>query len=284
MAEILSGKPVAEAIREDLKGRIEALRQKGVEPGLVMLRLGAEADDVSYERSLRRLLEGLGLTLRLKELPREASQAELLEEIYKINQDDSVHGCILMRPLPAQVDSETVCAALDPKKDLDGVTGASLAHVMGGCGCGFAPCTAEACIALLDYYGIGLKGERVAVLGRSLAVGRSLSLLLQDRDATVTMCHSKTVDLPSVCRENRILCVAVGRAGLVDEGYIAPHHVIVDVGINVNEEGKLCGDVKREAAETAAAFSPVPGGVGSITVSILARHLIEAAERRSRER
>ncbi len=283
MADILSGKPVAEAIQADLKHRIRALQARSIQPRLAMLRLGAEPGDLSYERSLRRLCDALEIVLDLIELPRDASQAELLEELERANQDPHTHGLILMRPFPAQIDSEAVCAAIAPEKDVDGITAASLARVMAGEGEGFSPCTAEACMALLQHYAIPLAGERVAVLGRSLAVGRSLSLMLQDENATVTMCHSKTRDLPRVCRENRILCVAIGRGNFLTETYISPEHVIVDVGINVDENGKLCGDVSRPAAETARAFSPVPGGVGSVTVSILARHVVEAAEAQNRE-
>ena len=280
MAEILSGKVVAQAISANLEERIANLKAKGVEPCLAIIRMGEEPGDLSYERSIRRTCEPLGIKIELFALGREDSQDNILNCVKSVNADDNIHGCIIMRPLPRHVDQALVCEALAVEKDVDCITGKSLSGLMIGDKMSFRPCTAQACVEILDYYGYALAGERVAVLGRSLAVGRSLSLMLQDRNATVTMCHSKTLDLPKVCKENKILVAAVGKAKLVGSEYVKEGHVIVDVGINVDENGKLCGDVDREAVEnTVAAISPVPGGVGGITVAVLASHVIEAAER-----
>lgn len=280
MAEILSGKPVSQAMTADLEKRIAALKDKGVEPCLAIIRMGEEPGDLSYERSIRRTCEPLGIRIELFALGREETQDAVLSCVKNVNSDNSIHGCIIMRPLPRHIDQAYVCDTLDVSKDVDCITGNSLGRLMSGDKKSFRPCTAQACIEILDHYGYNIAGERVAVLGRSLAVGRSLSLMLQDRNATVTMCHSKTVDLPRVCKENRFIVAAVGRAKLVNSDYVNDSHVIVDVGINVDENGKLCGDVDRQAVEaTVAAISPVPGGVGGITVAVLARHVIEAAER-----
>ena len=280
MAEILSGKPVAQAITADLEKRIAALKEKGVEPTLAIIRMGEEPGDLSYERSIRRTCEPLGINVELFSLDREEQQTKVLETVKSVNDNDKIHGCIIMRPLPRHIDQAFVCDMLDVKKDVDCITGKSLSGLMVGDKNTFRPCTPQACLEILDHYGYELAGERVAVLGRSLAVGRSLALMLQDRNATVTMCHSRTQNLPEVCKESKILVAAVGKAKLVNENYVNQNHVIVDVGINVDENGKLCGDVDREAVEnTVAAISPVPGGVGGITVAVLAQHVIEAAER-----
>ena len=263
MAEILSGKPVAQAIIADLEKRIAALKEKGVEPTLAIIRMGEEPGDLSYERSIRRTCEPLGINIELFALSREEQQSKVVETIESVNDNDKIHGCIIMRPLPRHIDQALVCDMLDVKKDVDCITGKSLSGLMVGDKDTFRPCTPQACVEILDYYGYKLEGEKVAVLGRSLAVGRSLSLMLQDRNATVTMCHSRTRNLPEVCKESRILVAAVGKAKLVNADYVNQNHVIVDVGINVDENGKLCGDVDREAVEnTVAAISPVPGGVG----------------------
>lgn len=280
MAEILSGKSVAQAMNEKLEKRIAALKEKGVEPCLAIIRMGEEPGDLSYERSIRRTCDPLGIKVELFALAKEETQDVVLNTVKGVNKNANIHGCIIMRPLPKHIDQAVVCEELDVNKDVDCITGKSLSCLMSGYKDSFRPCTAQACIEILDHYGYNLAGERVAVLGRSLAVGRSLSLMLQDRNATVTMCHSKTLNLPEVCKENKIIVAAVGRAKMVDLNYVNQNHVIVDVGINVDENGKLCGDVDREAVEnTVAAISPVPGGVGGITVAVLAQHVIEAAER-----
>ena len=212
-------------------------------------------------------------------LPPDISQEALIDRIEQVNADPAIHGCLLLRPLPKHMDSAKVCDALVPEKDLDGMGCRALGALFAGRKDAFAPCTAQACLEMLKFYGIDPAGKRAAVIGRSLVIGRPAGELLLQADATVTLCHSRTPELPAVCREADILIVAVGRAGMIGAEHTRPGQVILDVGVN-SVEGKLCGDVRtEEAEETAAAVSPVPGGVGAVTPSVLMAHLVEAAER-----
>lgn len=281
MAELLRGAPVATAITTELAGRVEALSARGVMPTLAVVRVGERGADLSYERSILKRAEKVGIRVERVALGNDCTQEELLAEVSRINADAAVHGCLLFRPLPAGIDEGAVCAALEPAKDVDGITPGSLYGVFAGRVHGFAPCTAEAVLALLDHYGIGLDGARVTVVGRSLVIGRPVSMLLQARNATVTMCHTHTADLAAECSRADVVVVAAGHAGSVGAGCFAPGQAIVDVGTNWDEAaGKLVGDVDFTAAEpTVAAITPVPGGVGAITTAILARHVVEAAER-----
>ena len=279
MAQRLLGRPVAEAIKEDLARRVAALAEKGVTPRLAVIRLGEDPGDMAYERSILRSCEKLGCAAESMTLPSDISQAALITRIEQVNADPSIHGCLLLLPLPKHMDSAKVCDALAPEKDLDGMGCRALGALFAGREDAFAPCTAQACLEMLKYYGIDPAGKRAAVVGRSLVIGRPVGQLLLQADATVTLCHSRTPELPAVCREADILIVAVGRAGMIGAEHTRPGQVILDVGVN-SVEGKLCGDVRtEEAEETAAAVSPVPGGVGAVTPSVLMAHLVEAAER-----
>ena len=279
MAQRLLGRPVAEAIKEDLARRVAALAEKGVTPRLAVIRLGEDPGDMAYERSILRNCEKLGCAAQSMALPPDISQEALIDRIEQVNADPAIHGCLLLRPLPKHMDSAKVCDALAPEKDLDGMGCRALGALFAGREDAFAPCTAQACLEMLKYYGIDPAGKRAAVVGRSLVIGRPVGQLLLHADATVTLCHSRTPDLPAVCREADILIVAVGRAGMIGAEHTRPGQVILDVGVN-SVEGKLCGDVRtEEAEETAAAVSPVPGGVGAVTPSVLMAHLVEAAER-----
>ena len=279
MAQRLLGRPVADAIKEDLARRVAALAEKGVTPRLAVIRLGEDPGDMAYERSILRNCEKLGCAAQSMALPPDISQEALIDRIEQVNADPAIHGCLLLRPLPKRMDSAKVCDALAPEKDLDGMGCRALGALFAGREDAFAPCTAQACLEMLKYYGIDPAGKRAAVVGRSLVIGRPVSQLLLHADATVTLCHSRTPDLPAVCREADILIVAVGRAGMIGAEHTRPGQVILDVGVN-SLEGKLCGDVRtEEAEETAAAVSPVPGGVGAVTPSVLMAHLVEAAER-----
>ena len=279
MAQRLLGRPVADAIKEDLARRVAALAEKGVTPRLAVIRLGEDAGDMAYERSILRNCEKLGCAAQSMALPPVISQEALIDRIEQVNADPAIHGCLLLRPLPKHMDSAKVCDALAPEKDLDGMGCRALGALFAGREDAFAPCTAQACLEMLKYYGIDPAGKRAAVVGRSLVIGRPVGQLLLHADATVTLCHSRTPDLPAVCREADILIVAVGRAGMIGAEHTRPGQVILDVGVN-SVEGKLCGDVRtEEAEETAAAVSPVPGGVGAVTPSVLMAHLVEAAER-----
>ena len=280
LAEILKGAPAAAALTEELAARTAALKARGIEPSLAIVRVGARGDDLAYERGAIKRCEKVGIAVRLYELAADADQAELLAVIDEINRDRSIHGCLMFRPLPKHMDERAACEALDVRKDVDCMTSRALASVFTGSGAGFAPCTAQSVIELLDYYGVELAGKRAAVVGRSLVIGRPVSLLLLGRNATVTMCHTKTENLPAVCREADILVVAAGRAGTVTPEFVHPDQVVVDVGINALPDGRLAGDVDFGAVEPLVrAITPVPAGVGSMTTAVLCKHVVEAAER-----
>lgn len=282
MSKELRGAPVAAAIAEGLRRRVDALAEAGRPPVLAVLRVGERPDDLSYERGLQKRADALGIGLRRVLPPEGCGQGELEAAIRSVNEDDEVSGCLMFRPLPAGLDGEAACTLLAPGKDVDGVTPLSLAKVFSGRGRGFAPCTAEAALRLLDHYGIGLSGRRVTVVGRSLVVGRPLALLLQARDATVTLCHSRTRDLAAACRGAEVLVVATGRPRMVGADFVTPGQVVVDVGINWDgEAGRLVGDVDFDAvAPLVSAITPVPGGIGSITTAVLMEHVVSAAELR----
>lgn len=279
MAELLKGAAVAAAITENLLERSRALRSRGVVPTLAILRVGAREEDLAYERGAKSRCAKTEIEVRDFLLPEDYTREQLLTAIETINEDSSIHGCLMFRPLKSKEDEAAACALLGPKKDVDAMTRASLASLLGG-GEGFAPCTAQACIELLDFYGIPLRGKRVTVVGRSLVIGKPVSLLLIGRDATVTVCHTKTENLAEECRRADIVIAAAGRKGVICAEHLREGQIVLDVGVNVDEDGKLCGDVDFAAAEPiVAAITPVPGGVGSVTSSVLAKHVIEAAEK-----
>ena len=278
MAQILKGAPVVAAMNEANAARCVLLKEYGVVPTLAVIRVGAREDDISYERGLMTRCGKVGVQVRSFHLSENASQAELLYYIRKINEDPSIHGCLIFRPLPKQFDDRAVCAALDPQKDIDGITDRSLAGVFTNTKLGYAPCTAQACLEILKYYNVPLSGKRAVVVGRSLVVGKPAAMMLDRENATVTLCNSRTQDLPALCREADVLVVAMGRRGAIGADCLREGQVVVDVGIHVNEEGKLCGDVRFDEAEPIVeAVTPVPGGVGTVTTSVLVGHVVDAA-------
>ena len=280
MSVILKGAPVVAAMNEANAARCAALREKGVVPTLAVVRVGAREDDLSYEKGVMARCAKVGVEVKQFLLPADAAQEELLGVIACINADPSIHGCLLFRPLPRQFDDRTVRAALAPEKDIDGITDGSLAGVFTNTALGYPPCTAQACLEILKFYGISLSGRRAVVVGRSLVVGKPAAMMLDRENATVTLCNSRTRDLPEVCREADIVVVAMGKAGAVGAEHLREGQVVVDVGIHVNEEGKLCGDVRfGEAEPLVEAITPVPGGVGTVTTSVLVSHVVEAAEK-----
>ncbi|MEL7602611.1 MAG: bifunctional 5,10-methylenetetrahydrofolate dehydrogenase/5,10-methenyltetrahydrofolate cyclohydrolase [Bacillota bacterium] len=282
MAELLKGAQVADALNASLAQEIEALNVKGVHPTLAIVRVGERGDDIAYERGAMKRCEKVGVTARQVTLPADISEDALIKQIEALNADTSVHGVLLFRPLPKGLNDDRVRNALAPEKDVDGITDGSLAGVFTGNGVGFPPCTPQACMEVLAYNGIDPKGKRAVVIGRSLVVGKPAAMMLLSRHATVTICHTRTADMPAVCREGEILIVSAGRAGIVDKSYLSPGQVVIDVGINVNEDGSMCGDVKFEDAEAiVGAVTPVPGGVGTVTTSVLVKHVVEAAKRQT---
>ena len=280
MAELWKGAPAAAALTEALIPRAQALRERGIVPTLAIVRVGERPEDLSYERGAMKRCEKVGIAVRQFLLTETSGQADLMEVIEEVNRDDSIHGCLLFRPLPRHMDEQAACAALAPEKDVDGITPGSLAAVFAGSGAGYPPCTAQACLELLDHYGYELKGKRAVVVGRSLVIGKPVSMLLLGRHATVTICHTRTADLPAECRRADVLIAAAGKAGVIGADCLSPGQVVIDVGINADGDGNLVGDVDFAAAEpVAGAITPVPGGVGAVTTSVLARHVIEAAEK-----
>lgn len=281
MAELLYGAPVATAITEGCAGRADCLANEGVTPTLAVVRVGERTDDLSYERGLMKRAEKAGVSVRRVCLPESCSQTALMDAVAQVNEDASVHGCLVFRPLPAPLDEGALARALAPSKDVDCLTPASLASVFSGAGEGFAPCTAEAVIRMLTHYGVPLAGANVTVVGRSLVIGRPVAMMLQAKDATVTMCHSKTTDLARHCREADVLVLAMGRARAIGADALRTGQVVVDVGINWDERaGRLVGDLDAQAADAiVAAYTPVPRGVGSVTTAVLMDHVVTAAER-----
>lgn len=280
MAELLKGKPVADAMAERCVADVEACKAKGVEPCLAILRVGERDDDLSYERGATKRCAACNVTVKNVVLPADVDQKTMMATIQDLNADEAVHGILMFRPLPKQLDEAACCEALAACKDVDAATTASLAHVFTGKGEGFAPCTAQACMEILDFYGIDPKGKRAAVIGRSLVIGKPVSMMLMAANATVTTCHTKTVDMPSVTKEADIVVVAAGRMETIGAEYFKPGQTVIDVGIGWNEEkGKLCGDVVFDDVEPIVdAITPVPGGVGSVTTAVLVSHVVEAAK------
>ena len=283
MSTVLKGAPVASALSEDLAVRTRKLTDDGITPCMAIVRVGERADDLAYEQAARKRCEKIGISVRQFVLPADVTQAELLDTIALINTDKAIHACLLFRPLPKSLDEEAACAALSPWKDVDGITPYSMAKVFAGRGIGFAPCTAQSCMALLEYYGIEVSGRRIAVVGRSLVIGRPISLLFTAADGTVTLCHTRTLGISAITREADLVVLAAGKAEAFGPEYFRPGQVVLDVGINWSErKQRLVGDVDYDRVEPiVSAITPVPAGVGAVTTAVLCGHVIEAAERAS---
>jgi len=279
MAEILKGADVVNAINNITSAKIEKLAEKDITPVMATIRIGERPDDISYEKTAAKRCEAVGVSVKNIILPADVDQCTLMNNILSLNNDDSVHGILLFRPLPQHLSDDVCRAALKPEKDIDGITDGSLAGVFTGSGRGFAPCTAQACMEVLDHYNIDCKGKRAVIIGRSLVVGKPAAMMLMAKHATVTVCHTRTVDIPAVARNAEILIVAAGQMEGLTKEYFSPGQIVIDVGINWNEaKGKLCGDVLFEDAEPiVAAITPVPGGIGTVTTSVLISHVVEAA-------
>ena len=278
MAKRLSGKEVTAAINARIRANVETCRAHGVEPTLCMVRVGDDPSDMSYERGASKRCETLGVACKQIHLPEDVSQEELLSVIEDVNQDPAIHGLLLFRPLPKHLDQALIENALDPAKDVDCMTDLSMSGVFTGKQIGFPPCTPQACMEILDHYGYDCTGKKAVVIGRSLVVGKPAAMMLIKKNATVTICHTRTKDMPAVTRDADLIIVAAGRAGVIGADYVREGQTIIDVGINVNAEGKLCGDVDFAAVEPVVdAITPVPGGVGTVTTSVLVGHVVDAA-------
>lgn len=274
----LRGKKVSDGIKEYVSKELETL---SFVPKLAIVRVGENPDDMSYERGATKKLKSFGLDVASYVFPQDISDEEFKKAFKDINEDDKVTGILLLRPLPRTINEKDIENMIDPKKDLDGISPINIAKVFAGDTTGFSPCTAEAVIEVLKAYDIELTGKRVTVVGRSMVVGKPVSMLLLKENATVTMTHTRTVDLKKTCSDAEIVIAAAGRAKMLNSDYCGQDAVMIDVGINVDENGKLCGDVDYATLDgKASAATPVPGGVGTVTTAVLAKHLIQAAKMR----
>lgn len=280
MGKLMLGTEVAKAMKETLTLKTERLKEQGTVPCLAIVRVGERPDDISYERGAKKKMEGIGIECRSIVLEEAISMARFEEVIRGLNTEADVHGILLLRPLPKHLDEKQVKTWMDPEKDMDCMCDSNILKVFAGEKADYAPCTAEAVMEMLNYYQIPLAGKQVAIIGRSMVIGKPLAMLMLHVHATVTMCHSRSEEMDAICRNADILVAAAGKAKMVKAKMVKEGAVVVDVGINMDENGKLCGDVDFEDVETkVSAISPVPKGVGSITTSVLAKHVLLAAEK-----
>ncbi len=281
MARLLKGKDVVDNLNIELTKQVSKLNDKGIIPTLAILRVGERPDDISYEKGALKRCEAVGVQVKVVAMAESVEENVFFKKLEELNQDSSIHGILMFRPLPKHIDGEKARKILTPSKDVDGCTDLSLAGVFTGTKLGFSPCTAEAAMEILKYYNIPLAGKKVVVIGRSLVIGRPVAMLLMHQNATVTICHTKTLDVPNITKDADIVVVASGQMETVGKDYLREGQIVIDVGINWNPiKNKLCGDVKfDEAEDIVSAITPVPGGVGGVTTSVLAKHVVEAALR-----
>lgn len=274
--QILKGAEVSAKIKAEVLDALAA--HAGQPPKLAIVRVGERPDDLSYERGARKKMEAFGLRSQSYAYPAAITDADFKDAFRAVNGDPDVAGILVLLPLPKQISQTDIAAMIDPAKDLDGISPVNMAKVFAGDAAGFAPCTAEAVVEVLKAYDIPIRGKRVTIVGRSLVVGKPLAMLMLREDATVTVCHTKTADLKGACRQAEILIAAAGRARMLDGDYVGDGAAVIDVGINADPDGKLCGDVDFDSIQQKAAMAtPVPGGVGTVTTAVLAKHLMRAA-------
>lgn len=281
MAKLLKGKDVASFINERSKKDVDALKLKGINPTLAIIRVGNKEQDLSYEKGAIKRANEVGVEVKSIVLNEDVNYDTFYKTLDDINNDDTVHGILLLRPLPKDLDNEKARLSIKPSKDVDGCGNGSLSGIFTNTELGFAPCTAQAAIEILDYYGIDVKGKNVVIVGRSLVVGKPLSMMLLNKNATVTICHTKTQDIPSITKKADIIITATGMMESFNADYFNSNQIVIDVGISWNDtKQKLCGDVLFDDVEPVVdAITPVPGGVGSVTTSVLVSHVVEAAKR-----
>ena len=275
----MKGSEVSSRMKEMLLAKVSDLKKNGVSPALAVVRVGNKPDDLVYERSILKRFTPLGIDVQVHELPEDISQADFDSEFMALNDDSAIHGILLFQPLPEGLISANVRIRMNPLKDIDGMSPLNEARIFEGGSEGFAPCTASAVMTMLAQYGYDPAGKNVVIVGRSMVIGRPLSMLMLRENATVTVCHSKTQNLPEVCRRADILVAAVGHAKMITPEYVTRRSVVVDVGIDTDKDGNLCGDVDFEQVSgVVQAVTPVPGGVGAVTTSVLAENLLKAAK------
>ena len=276
----LGGKEVADKIVNEIKVKVEELKGKGIKPKLAILRVGAREDDLAYERGVLKRFETAGVEVEVTAVESSISQEDLDRTFDGINNDPKVHGILVFRPLPKGLSDEHMRRTIDPGKDSDFMDIRNMENVLAGVPDAAAPCTAEAVMSLIRHYNIETKGKKVTVVGRSLVIGKPVALLLTTANATVTVCHTRTLNIEEECRNADIIVACCGVAKMITEKFVRPGQIIIDVGMNVDEEGRLCGDVDYEGvSQISEAVTPVPGGVGSITTAILLKHVVDNAGR-----
>ncbi|MHB8843010.1 MAG: bifunctional 5,10-methylenetetrahydrofolate dehydrogenase/5,10-methenyltetrahydrofolate cyclohydrolase [Candidatus Aquicultor sp.] len=281
MAEVLKAKPVAEALKEDMIRRVEALKDKGITPKLGIIRVGARPDDLFYEGGAKKTSAGVGMDCQVFEHPENIDQETFEKAVTEIGNQKEVNGILMFSPLPKHLNERKIRTLIPVEKDVDCLTNNGAAKVFTDDVTGFPPCTPSACMEMLKFYQIPIKGKKCVVVGRSLVVGKPLAMLLLREHGTVTICHSRTENLPLVCQEGEIVIAAVGKAKMLKGNFFKAGQIVIDVGINPDPDnpGKYCGDVDFMQAESLVAkISPVPGGVGSITTSVLCKHTLMACE------
>lgn len=277
--KIIKGKPVADRITENLIEETKKLKELDIVPKLAIVRIGENPDDMSYERGAMNRCAKIGIDVQNIVLQGDVSEGEYIEVIKNLNDDKNINGILCLRPLPKNINENKVKSIIDAKKDVDCFNPINSAKLFEGEKDGYAPCTPEAVMKILNHYEVDLSGKKVVVLGRSLIVGKPVSMMLMGENATVTICHSKTENLAEEAKNADVLVAAIGRAKMVDKSYIKEGATVIDVGINVDESGNLCGDVDTESAiGIAKMITPVPAGVGSVTTSVLAEHVIKACK------
>lgn len=279
MAELLKGLEVTRAMKEKMSLEVEQLNSRGITPTLGIIRVGSRPDDLSYEKGAIKRCESTGVKVKVFELDENISQEDFISKVKEINNSRDIHGILIFRPLPDHLNEEEVKFLISPEKDIDCMNPINIAKVFAGDESGFAPCTPEAVIEILDHYNIPVQGKNVVIIGRSMVVGKPLSMMLLKRNATVTICHTKTKNIKDIAKNAEILIAAAGKAKMVTKDYISPGTIVIDVGINVDETGSLCGDVDlKDVSDLVDKITPVPGGVGTVTTSVLVKHVIRAAQ------
>jgi len=282
MTTILSGKEVASEMRRITKAESLKLKEKGIVPTIGIIRVGSRQDDIAYERGIIKNCDAVGIEAKIVELPEDVNMDDFSDKLHQINEDDHVHGILIFRPLPKQLDEERIKYMINPQKDIDCMNPQNMVKIFEGSLEGFLPCTPSAVMEILKYYKVNLNGINAAVLGRSMVVGKPLSMMLLNENATVTICHSRTKNLEETVLNADLVVAAIGKAKFVNKDFIKSGTIVIDVGINLDENGKMCGDVDYdEVSELADMITPVPGGVGSVTTSILLKNVIKAANNKS---
>ncbi len=277
--QIIKGKPVADKISENLIKEVNGLSKEGIIPKLAIVRVGARPDDLAYERGALKRCQTIGIETEVIELEENITQEEYIKAVHKLNEDEKVNGILTFRPLPKHLNEDVIKYEIDPNKDIDCFNPINISKILENDKSGYPPCTPTAVVEILKYYDVDLSGANIVVLGRSMVVGKPVSMLLLNENATVTICHSRTKNLPEITSNADILVAAVGKANMVKEEYIKDGAIVIDVGINVDDQGNLCGDVDtNNVLDKVSMITPVPGGVGSVTTSILASHVVKACK------